>query len=241
MGLVEWWPQLKVRGGEVALEESLLGFQTYTQPGLPPTPIAAPRTGSIAAVATAPLDEGYLFFVAGCPDGVRDGSHYFARTLDEHNANIAQAQHGVRRPVTIRASRRSARSSTSASSTPCSSARTANKRYFSGFRLAMRREPTSAGPARCSSPATPSSILADSRYTEQATHEAPGWTLVHTTGSMDADLPPMLLEHGVESLGMEAAVVPARRLVRAGRGRAGRRAPRHGRRARSAAADQDGR
>jgi cell division protein YceG involved in septum cleavage len=54
-------------------------------------PIAAPRTGSIEAVATAPLDDGYLFFVAGCPGGTRDGSHYFARTLDEHNANIAQA------------------------------------------------------------------------------------------------------------------------------------------------------
>jgi peptidoglycan lytic transglycosylase G len=90
-GGVEWWPQLQVPGGEVALEESLLGFQTYTQPGLPPTPIASPRTDSLAAVADAPLDEGYLFFVAGCPNGVRDGSHYFAKTLPEHNANIAKA------------------------------------------------------------------------------------------------------------------------------------------------------
>jgi len=90
-GTVEWWPQLQVPGGEVALEESLLGFQTYTQPGLPPTPIASPRTDSLAAVANAPLDEGYLFFVAGCPNAVRDGSHYFAKTLPEHNANIAKA------------------------------------------------------------------------------------------------------------------------------------------------------
>ncbi len=90
-GSIDWWPQLMVPGGEVALEEELIGFQTYTIPGLPPMPIAAPRTGSIEAVATAPLDDGYLFFVAGCPGGTRDGSHYFARTLDEHNANIAQA------------------------------------------------------------------------------------------------------------------------------------------------------
>jgi UPF0755 protein len=90
-GGVDWWPQLQVSGGEVALEESLLGFQTYTQPGLPPMPIAAPRTGSLEAVATAPVDEGYLFFVAGCPDGERDGSHYFSRTLEEHNAFITQA------------------------------------------------------------------------------------------------------------------------------------------------------
>ena len=90
-GTIDWWPQLMVSGGEVPLEEYLLGFQTYTQAGLPPMPIAAPRIGSIAAVANAPLDEGYLFFVAGCPDGNRDGSHYFSRTLDEHNANIARA------------------------------------------------------------------------------------------------------------------------------------------------------
>ncbi|MBA3741229.1 MAG: endolytic transglycosylase MltG [Chloroflexi bacterium] len=90
-GSVDWWPQLQVGGGDVALEEFLLGFQTYTRPGLPPMPIAAPRTGSLAAVATAPLDEGYLFFVAGCPEGTRDGSHYFSTTLPEHNANIARA------------------------------------------------------------------------------------------------------------------------------------------------------
>ncbi|MEO7296767.1 MAG: endolytic transglycosylase MltG [Candidatus Limnocylindria bacterium] len=90
-GAVDWWPQLQVGGGDVALEEFLLGFQTYTQPGLPPMPIASPRIGSLEAVATAPLDEGFLFFVAGCPDGNRDGSHYFATTLDEHNANIARS------------------------------------------------------------------------------------------------------------------------------------------------------
>ena len=88
---VNWWPQLMVSGGEVALEEVLLGFQTYTRPLLPPMPIAAPRIGSIEAVATAPLEEGFLFFVAGCPDGNRDGSHYFSKTLPEHNAFIAQA------------------------------------------------------------------------------------------------------------------------------------------------------
>lgn len=91
-GAIDWWPQIMVPGGEVALEEELIGYQTYTIPGLPPTPIAAPRTGSLEAVATAPLDEGYLFFVAGCPGGTRDGSHYFAQTLPEHNANIERAR-----------------------------------------------------------------------------------------------------------------------------------------------------
>lgn len=91
-GSIDWWPQLMVPGGEVPLEEYLLGFQTYTRPGLPPMPIAAPRTGSIAAVANAPLEEGYLFFVAGCPGGTRDGSHYFSRTLAEHQAYIEQTR-----------------------------------------------------------------------------------------------------------------------------------------------------
>jgi UPF0755 protein len=90
-GEVNWWPQLMVGGGEVPLEEVLLGYQTYTRPGLPPTPIAAPRIGSIAAVANAPLEEGYLFFVAGCPGGTRDGSHYFSTGLEQHNAFVAQA------------------------------------------------------------------------------------------------------------------------------------------------------
>jgi len=90
-GSVEWWPQLETGGDEVALDEALIGFQTYTRPLLPPTPIAAPRIGSIEAVAQAPLDEGFLFFVAGCPDGNRDGSHYFTADYNEHLANIDRA------------------------------------------------------------------------------------------------------------------------------------------------------
>jgi Xaa-Pro aminopeptidase len=86
--------------------------------------------------------------------------------------------------------------------------RTANKRYFSGFRLTDAEGPTSGWSGTLLVTSDASLILADSRYTEQATHEAPGFTLVQTTGPMDADLPPMLLEHGIESLGMEAAVVP---------------------------------
>jgi UPF0755 protein len=90
-GSVNWWPQLMVTGGEVPIPDWLASFQTYLNPGIPETPIASPRIGSLEAVANAPMDEGYLFFVAGCPDGTRDGSHYFAATLDEHNANIQRA------------------------------------------------------------------------------------------------------------------------------------------------------
>jgi UPF0755 protein len=90
-GSIEWWPQLQVSGGEVALPDALAGYQTYLNPGKPPTPIAAPRIGSIAAVAAPSTGDGFFYFVAGCPNGQRDGSHYFASTLTGQNQNIARA------------------------------------------------------------------------------------------------------------------------------------------------------
>jgi UPF0755 protein len=90
-GTLEWWPQLQVGGNDVDLPRRLRGYQTYRNPGLPPTPIASPRISSLEAVAFADTESGYFYFVAGCPGGQRDGSHYFARTLPEHNANVARA------------------------------------------------------------------------------------------------------------------------------------------------------
>jgi UPF0755 protein len=90
-GLIEWWPVLPAAGVDVEFPEELAGYQTYRVKGLPPTPIAAPRIASIAGVAAPETASGYYYFVAGCPNGERDGSHYFARTNDEHNANIAKA------------------------------------------------------------------------------------------------------------------------------------------------------
>jgi len=68
----------------------LLPFQTYQVGGLPPTPIASPRIASLQAAVFPDLTNGYFFFVAACPNGVRDGSHRFAVTLAEHDANISQ-------------------------------------------------------------------------------------------------------------------------------------------------------
>ena len=86
--------------------------------------------------------------------------------------------------------------------------RSANKRYFSGFRLTDAEGPTSGWSGTLLVTRGANLILADSRYTEQASIEAPGWELVATTGAMRADLPPLLLEHEVGALGMEAAIVP---------------------------------
>jgi UPF0755 protein len=54
-------------------------YNTYTQPGLPPGPIAAPGEAAIHA-ALYPADESYLYFVAR-----PDGSHIFTNSLEEHN------------------------------------------------------------------------------------------------------------------------------------------------------------
>ena len=88
---IEWWPMLQVAGRDVELPRRLSDYQTYVNPGLPPTPIASPRIDSIQAVAFADTDSGYFYFVAGCPNGERDGSHYFAQTFGEHESNIARA------------------------------------------------------------------------------------------------------------------------------------------------------
>ena len=73
------------------LPGELAAYQTYLVKGLPPSPIASPRIASIAGVAAPDTSGGYYYFVAACPGGVRDGSHYFAATLPEQNANIAKA------------------------------------------------------------------------------------------------------------------------------------------------------
>jgi UPF0755 protein len=54
-------------------------YNTYTQRGLPPGPIAAAGEAAIHA-ALYPADESYLYFVAR-----PDGSHIFTRSLEEHN------------------------------------------------------------------------------------------------------------------------------------------------------------
>lgn len=86
--------------------------------------------------------------------------------------------------------------------------RSANKRFYSGFRLSDAEGPTSGWSGSLLVTRDATLILADSRYTEQARVEAPAWTLVPTAKAMHEELPPLLIEHGIASLGMEARVMP---------------------------------
>jgi len=59
-------------------------YNTYTIQGLPPGPIANPGRDALQAVM-APTETDYIYFVA---DG--SGGHAFAKTLEEHNRNVAK-------------------------------------------------------------------------------------------------------------------------------------------------------
>jgi Xaa-Pro aminopeptidase len=85
--------------------------------------------------------------------------------------------------------------------------RSANKRWLSGFRLGPGEEATSGFSGTLLVTRTEHLILADSRYTEQASIEAPDWTLVPTTQSLHVELPPLLEAREIAALGMEARVL----------------------------------
>jgi UPF0755 protein len=63
-------------------------YNTYLHPGLPPGPICNPGLPSLQA-ALHPGTTDYLFYVAK-----RDGTHAFAKTFEEHKANITALRGG---------------------------------------------------------------------------------------------------------------------------------------------------
>ena len=63
-------------------------WNTYTRPGLPPTPIAMPGKAALLA-AVQPAQSKSLYFVAR-----GDGSSHFSESLDEHNRAVNRYQRG---------------------------------------------------------------------------------------------------------------------------------------------------
>lgn len=76
----EWWPRpLTAQDLEVASP-----YNTYKFQGLPPGPIANPGLSSLRAAAN-PESSDYWFYIHDA-----DGNIYYAKTLDQHNANISK-------------------------------------------------------------------------------------------------------------------------------------------------------
>ena len=71
--------------GELSLDDLKLDspYNTYLNPGLPPTPIANPGLAALQAAAK-PEQTDYLYFVA---KGDGTGDHAFAKTIEEQEAN----------------------------------------------------------------------------------------------------------------------------------------------------------
>ena len=61
-------------------------YNTYRRGGLPPGPIASASLASIRAVLE-PEEVSYLYFVSQ-----NDGTHYFSKTLREHNNAVNRFQ-----------------------------------------------------------------------------------------------------------------------------------------------------
>ena len=65
-------------------------YNTYRYPGLPPGPIGNPGKSALEA-AMHPAQSDYYYFVADA-----QGHHRFARTIEEHNNNVAAYRRAMR-------------------------------------------------------------------------------------------------------------------------------------------------
>jgi UPF0755 protein len=76
----KWWRQ-GLTVDDIAVDSV---YNTRLHAGLPPAPICNPGLSALQAVAN-PTDSDYLYYIHDT-----DGVAHYAKTLDEHNANIAE-------------------------------------------------------------------------------------------------------------------------------------------------------
>lgn len=76
----DWWPK------EILTEDLKIPspYNTYLNPGLPPTPIGNPGLTSIKAVIY-PTPSDYYYYISD-----KKGKMHYAKTLEEHNTNVVK-------------------------------------------------------------------------------------------------------------------------------------------------------
>jgi len=74
-----WWP--KITPGDIKIIVS--SYNTYQSQNLPPRPICNPSPGAIEAVANAPKDSPFWYYISD-----QSGKIHLAKTLIEHEENI---------------------------------------------------------------------------------------------------------------------------------------------------------
>lgn len=75
-----WWKK-ELTIEDLAIESP---YNTYNNPGLPPASICNPGLSVIKAVIQAP-ETDYLYYISD-----KEGNNHYAKTIEEHNANIAK-------------------------------------------------------------------------------------------------------------------------------------------------------
>lgn len=74
----DWWPK-NITVDDLKIKSF---YNTYLNPGLPPTPIANPGLESLKATVN-PAKTNYLYYISD-----KNGVNHYAETLEQHNANI---------------------------------------------------------------------------------------------------------------------------------------------------------
>lgn len=73
-----WWKK-ELTSDDLKIDSS---YNTYRNSGLPPGPIASPGLASLMAAAN-PAQTDFIYYISD-----KQGNNHYARTLEEHNANI---------------------------------------------------------------------------------------------------------------------------------------------------------